>query len=379
RNAAYLRQADITEPISYRSLTLAQTLLPDDTVLLDYFILENQILLFVVTQSDISVYQLGDILAVVEEWMEYFRLNCSHIATQIANPSIDYVDMLTRQAQEILHELYTLLIQPAIEKMTQYESCVIIPHRSLRDLPYHALFSGTHYLIEQFQISYLPNLTLLQYCQPHPPRIQMDSTNGCDDGSVIFGYPNGHLWHTVEEANQVAAILGGAVYTNEQATLKNVRQTVPKARIVHIAAHAMFHPEKPLFSGLSLADGVLTTLDIFQEIRFQASLVTLSACWTGAHAISQGDELLGLSRSLFYAGTATLVACYWPVEDGAATHLMTLFYTYLSNDMEKGRALQQAQLQLIQQRVAVVAEQQWLYAHPYIWGAYYLQGHAGPL
>ena len=77
-------------------------------------------------------------------------------------------------------------------------------------------------------------------------------------------------------------------------------------RVLHLATHADFRPDNPLFSGLALADGWLTTLDIF-NLRLDASLVTLSACQTGRSVIGGGDELLGLMRSFLAAGAASLV------------------------------------------------------------------------
>jgi CHAT domain-containing protein len=54
--------------------------------------------------------------------------------------------------------------------------------------------------------------------------------------------------------------------------------------------------------------------------------VVLSACHSGRHRISSGDELAGLGRTLLAAGATALVASVRPVPDLATALLMTWFY-----------------------------------------------------
>jgi CHAT domain-containing protein len=78
----------------------------------------------------------------------------------------------------------------------------------------------------------------------------------------------------------------------------------------------------------------------------QASLVVLSACETGLGKLSSGDELVGLTRAFIYAGTPSVVASLWKVEDSSTAALMASFYKNLKT-MSKVDSLRQAQLQLI--------------------------------
>jgi CHAT domain-containing protein len=128
--------------------------------------------------------------------------------------------------------------------------------------------------------------------------------------------------------------------------------------------------DNPLFSGLALADGWLTTLDIF-SLRLQASLVTLSACETGRSLVGGGDELLGLMRATLAAGAASLLASLWAVEDSSTATLMQGFYSRLAQGERKGEALRQAQRDFIEAGTS--------YAHPYFWAPFFLVGDAGPV
>ena len=155
----------------------------------------------------------------------------------------------------------------------------------------------------------------------------------------------------------------------EQATITETSSVAQKSRILHIAAHGDFRADNPLFSGLALADGWLTTLDIF-NMRLRTSLVTLSACQTGRSVIGGGDELLGLTRAFLGAGTASLVSTLWAVEDKSTAQLMQNFYAELTVGKSKVASLQKAQLGMLASSA---------YRHPYFWAPFYLAGDAGHL
>jgi CHAT domain-containing protein len=77
-----------------------------------------------------------------------------------------------------------------------------------------------------------------------------------------------------------------------------------------------------------------------------ASLVVLSGCETGLGQLSRGDELVGLTRAFIYAGTPSVIASLWKVDDASTAHLMGAFYRNLKTK-SKVESLRQAQLEMI--------------------------------
>jgi CHAT domain-containing protein len=59
---------------------------------------------------------------------------------------------------------------------------------------------------------------------------------------------------------------------------------------------------------------------------------------------------VGLTRAFIYAGTPSVVASLWKVEDSSTAALMGSFYKNLKT-MSKSEALRQAQLELIRGKV----------------------------
>ena len=100
----------------------------------------------------------------------------------------------------------------------------------------------------------------------------------------------------------------------------------------------------------------------------QTELVILSACQTQIGELSAGDEVVGLTRAFFFAGTPAVIASLWNVDDQATGRLMERFYTHLQAGQSQAAALRQAQLELLQ------AEE---YADPFYWSAFVLSGNGG--
>lgn len=124
----------------------------------------------------------------------------------------------------------------------------------------------------------------------------------------------------------------------------------PQNDILHFATHVELSENDPLSSAILLAkddkeDGRLEVREIF-GMDLHVSLVVLSACETGLGKLSSGDDLVGLTRAFIYAGTPSVVASLWNVEDSSTAALMASFYKNLKT-MSKVESLRDAQLQLI--------------------------------
>lgn len=362
RNADYARDAALwqvrTEPI--------QPYLPPETVLLEYFVAQGQLIAFVVTSDAIQVRCLPEALAQVQRLLRLFWLNLK----AVPKSTLKQLANLTANALGLLQRLHELLIVPLNDVVAFYPRLVIVPHGALHYLPFHALHDGCSFVLERHEISYLPGGSFLRYCQGAQPEAS---------GLLALGHSRGgRLPYTVQEARSIAELLNNRPFLEDEATLARLQETVGDCRIIHLATHGEFRPDNPLFSGLALADGWLTTLDIF-DLRLKASLVTLSACQTGRSVIGGGDELLGLLRAFLCAGAASVLLSLWTVEDCCAAQLMPAFYRKLLQGWTKSAALRYAQRQIGVELSTDGGASAARYAHPYFWAPFFLVGDAGAL
>ena len=131
--------------------------------------------------------------------------------------------------------------------------------------------------------------------------------------------------------------------------------------------------ENPGRSGIILSledsdkeDGILQIAEIMR-LKFNADLVTLSACRTGLGKLISGEGVLGLTRAFLYAGARSVQASLWNVNDTATAELMTAFYRNLKRGLPKDEALRQAKLELLHGK-------QLSWRHPYFWASFVLTG-----
>ncbi len=140
------------------------------------------------------------------------------------------------------------------------------------------------------------------------------------------------------------------------------------SRIIHLATHGSFYGDRGIESWIALTptssdDGLLTAGEIF-DLNLTTDLVVLSALRYGTGKIT-GDGVIGLSRSLMSAGTASILISLWKVPDDATALLMREFYQNWESSGNKAQALRQAMLTTMQQ-----------YPNPENWAGFTLMGEA---
>jgi CHAT domain-containing protein len=337
-----------------------QPWLDEETLLVEYFMARGQPLAFLIDKHQVQVVRLQIESAQVTRLLTLLSLNNRTLPWAPAKRQ----QQLARNARNLLTQLHRLLIQPLQPRLDRYARLIITPHGNLHYLPFHALFDGQRHLIETHEISYLPASSLLRFS------VQPRNNDG---RTIAFGYSShGLLPNAVAEAHSVAAIMAGRAAVEEDAIIARLKEAGPTARVLHFATHGEFRGDNPLFSGILLADGWLTALDIF-NLRFEASLITLSACDTGQHRIAGGDELLGLTRAFLYAGAASLLLSHWQIPDAIASEFITDFYRHLAAGERKATALRRAQLALLH-RGRQGEPNSAHYQHPFIWAPFFLMG-----
>ncbi len=112
-------------------------------------------------------------------------------------------------------------------------------------------------------------------------------------------------------------------------------------------------------------NGLLQAWEIFEQVRLDADLVTLSACETALGAELAGEGLIGLTRAFHYAGARSVLASLWRVADDSTSELMKSVYGYLKAGVTKDEALRRAQREAIKQPKT---------SAPFHWAAFTLSG-----
>src|SRR5205807_2389328 len=140
-----------------------------------------------------------------------------------------------------LNRLYELLVSPVADLLpSSYGQLTIVPYGPLHKFPFHALYDGSHFLIENFQINYLPASSILMQLGTR----ESEQHSGSADARVSAKTPlvlsysgNGHLQRVRDEAEVVASLLNGRCYLEGEATIARLIEQAPGCPIIHLATH----------------------------------------------------------------------------------------------------------------------------------------------
>jgi tetratricopeptide (TPR) repeat protein len=345
-----------------RSTVLAlpevQALLDEHTTLVSYFVLgESGSLAFIIAQDGFQTVELPQ---ATPENLLGALIDLRLWAT------------LDDPYPQPLQDLHTWLEVP-LEKHLTTAQVGIIPHQLLHYVPFAALTDGQSYFGDQHTLFNLPSASAYQFIQQNA----QTALQIAGQPALVFGNPNAGelnlspLPHAESEAKAVAEILNASVYTGTAATEVQFWREANGAEFIHLAAHGGYNQTNPLYSAIYLGsegeqDGLLEVREIYSLDLSATDLVVLSACETNVGQLSAGDEVVGLTRAFFFAGTPTVIASLWNVDDEATAVLMESFYSHLQAGLGKAEALKQAQVEVREE-----------YPSPYYWAAFVLSGDPG--
>lgn len=364
------------EPIH---LSTAQQLAGDESVILAYSLGASSSYLFAVSQQGWRVVKLPS-AAILSKRVEEL------LQAVAAGPArLSFTNYIVQATA-----LYRDLIEPVQPLLSGKRNLIIVPDGALHYLPFAALLepeavtvlggvSRLPYLIRRYALSYSPSVSVLKALRERraPEPDTRKALLAVAEPVYASSLPLANLPFSGKEVDSISR-----TYTDSEATVlkgaaateRNVKRLLSDYRVIHFAVHGIVDRQRPYVSGLALTpesseqgyNGLLQVYEIM-GLPIRADLVVLSACETAIGKRMDGEGLLGLTRAFLYAGSASVVASLWNVNDQSSAGLMTRFYEALrSTRMGVSEALRQAQLDTINSE----------FAHPYYWAPFSLVGES---
>lgn len=384
--------------LKYQSKILSpkevQTLLSEDQVLVEYFESESRMFLFTITADSFwmnSFDKSREYRLMVDQYVKSFQPEAART---------DFAQQFDQFSQAATF-LYKQLLLPALSGLSKPGSrLIIVPTEALAYVPLDLLvdsqtqvdsrddYKGLNYILNRYAVSYAPSASLLLQ-----PRIDVTSAA---QGSVLAFAPDyanevgpdsdplaernvtqDLKWNT-RELDEIGQYVSGNYFKGKEATEGLFKKVAGDHSVLHLAMHAFVDDEKPMQSRLvfsqdadSTEDGMLYAYELF-NMTLPADMVVLSACKTGLGKIEEGEGMMSLGRAFFYAGSPSIVASSWAVDDQSTSKLMALFYKHISEGKTKDKALQQAKLDFLRTGNGIKT-------HPYYWAGFAVIGNADAL
>lgn len=358
--------ATVSQPLSLNAI---REKLPDEVQLLEYSVLENKLLIWLISRSSFEVMeQKISSTTVTDKALSYWR--------SLSNHSTDDAEETRRNAMELCE----VLLRPVEQKLDKDKQICIIPDKALNYVPFNALVSPDtgRFVIEDYLLSFAPSANAFLFSSDAArersgriyervlsvgdPRFNRDAFPGLAD-----------LPSAGKEAEEVyRSYRTGSCLVGENAIKAGVRSEMAKADVIHLASHYVIDEHNPMLSKLLLSkevggrssDDVLHAYDIYLTKLPVTRLVTLSACQTGVEHYYKGEGMIGMSRTFLAAGVPLVVASLWPVDSDATATLMISFHKYRREDgLSSAAALRRAQLD-------IVGDPKRRYNSPYYWAPF---------
>lgn len=317
------------------SLAEVQSHLDNDTALLVYHLLPDEVVLFLIDAESLRVTRVSVAAADIISLVGNFRLGIQ----ELRNVEADSL------------RLGRHLITPILSDLSAYRRVGIVPHRELHLLPFAALsIGGGDYLLDRVALFHAPSASLLDYTitrrerRSGPGRVLAIGNPRLESEAMDLPFAE-------KEAERLQLDFADVtVRLRDRASEDWLRAHASDFDIIHIASHGEFVEAEPMRSALLLApgqgeaDGRLSVEDIF-GLNLNADLIVLSACQTGLGKLTAGDGLVGLNQAFVFAGTRQLVSTLWRVDDLSTALLFKYFYRNLEGQ-DRAEALRRAQIRL---------------------------------
>ena len=257
-----------------------------------------------------------------------------------------------RALEAYARDLDRLLLAPIDSLVATKGTLCFIPDGALRSLPFGALIgpgAEPRFLLEDKRILLGTSLASLGRREPHErvsaaaaePRVRLLIGNPRLGPEVRKRYPYlAELPHAGEEiAEAQAALGGGTLLAGGAATKEAVLAALRRSEMVHVAAHTVLLGRSgseaaialsPASNDTTFESAVLSENEIRALDLSPIALVVLASCQSaGSDAPERAGER-GIAGAFLDAGTRTVIATLWPVEDSAARRFMRAYYDELS-------------------------------------------------
>jgi CHAT domain-containing protein len=387
-------------------------------MLLEYSLGDDQSFLWAITSDSFHSYVLPsrkDIEAVAVDLSDLIMARAKFDAA--VNDYQVKVEAAEKRYVEKARDLSQMLLGPVADQLRN-RRLIFVTEGALQRVPFESLpvplvqttgpTASQQFLIQTNEIAAVPSMTTLlamRVADKHPaspgklvaiiadPVLSRndDRVNGPEQSPAVVRAASlssteqpdlrdgpSRLVYASEEADSILAVAPRGT-TMVAKGFDASRETAMSSRIgeyqiVHFATHGFFDSEHPELSGIFLTnidqngvarDGLMVLNDIY-TLDLSAELTVLSACQTALGKDVKGEGLVGLTHSFMSAGSKSVVASLWKVDDHATAALMSDFYQFMFQEgMPPVAALRAAKLKMMQNR-------RW--EAPYYWAGFVFQG-----
>jgi CHAT domain-containing protein len=397
--ANYPRYFELKYKEKIASTQRLQSALSPNAQLIEYFIGNEHIYVFVATKQKTKLYQIIK-TAQLDNQIVALRTALTNSQLLIETPKAAYY-LFVKNA----HAVYQAFLGDFLDSSKQ--QLILVPDGLLNYIPFEALlylptnlnsedihydFKTLPYLLHKYTIHYNYSASLMLY------GAQSENQDDDNNGKVlafaptyIYKLPTNPSPDELRQAairtkvkelpgakfelNMLSQFFKGVFVSDTAATEQRLKAEMKKSRfsIIHLAMHGWVDNDRPEYSSLILTsnrdtmeDNMLHAYEI-PLLDINADMVVLSACETGFGRYERGEGVVSIGRGFMHAGANSIAMTLWSINDQSTAILMTHFYGKLAEQLPKDQALQEA-------KIAYINSSDSITSHPFFWAGFVLIG-----
>lgn len=364
--------SEYDEAISFKNIDIKKAVNAcriNNASVIDYFYHENQLYIYLLNEDGLQLENIE-----LTEDLDKLVLSFKRaVKTQSADK------------KEIGKRLSEVILMPVIDKLKSTKKLVIIPFKSLSDIPFDLLpvNKDGKAAVYDFAISYhySAKLWLNSVSKQQPQDYNLlaiapvfDKNNSISINEYTefktdtaenyeFAYRSGIMkplpYSLVEIQNLQKTFnsnkIDNRILALSDAGLNEFKKYAPQSNIIHIATHGVSSSSNPFKTGLFFyvpdgddkEDHFLSVYDL-KSLNLNADLVVLSACKAGSGQLTTGEGLIALPRAFIHSGANNVLASYWLIHDERTEFLMNSFYSHLLSGNDYSESLRKAKIDCIE-------------------------------
>jgi len=339
-----------------------QSLLPDSSCIIQYYINENNLIITAINNNNHSI-------SIIKCDSVYIQQQKKKLLQSIIFSNQENLEVSSNY-------FYKLLISPIESLMLDCNKLIIIPDLAISGIPFevfsekksyldsHPVNNCQDFLVSKYQISYQYSLNL--WCDKAHKKNTINQYWNCEFAgfapkfSGAYNVPSlSYSYNEIEKISNVFERSGklAALYYDSCITENSILKELSKSKIVHIASHGIQNQNEyyisinnrdvfPNQNSSICEDGKLHSAELF-TFPIKSELVTLSVCSSGYGKEVLGEGKFSFVYSLYFAGAHNILYTLWDVSDYHSQVFMSSFYQYVNNGLDYTRALQKTKLEFI--------------------------------
>ena len=310
-----------------------------NTTLFSYYSTTEILYVWVISQNGIHMEKIRMSGAAVEKFVSDY-----HQALMAEDRPL--IDNLSEKA-------YDIFLKPVIP-FIHGDRIIFIPHDALSGFPYAAMRYMQSYLVDVFNISYLPDLNAIQMQGLKTTTGGLKKSLYISGATTVSGDSSVQTDKAFETLRHLYPMMD--VVTPPENSKNAILKRSGNFDMISFAAECRLVDHSPLTSGFLLSsadgdDGYLTVCDLIR-LTVRGRVAVISSCLRENASPSSHAGQSALSQALLYSSVPAVIMPLWNVNAKPKAVFMEAFYKHFEKNDDAADALKMTQNDMIRAGVS---------------------------